>query len=196
MAKFSYRIASRELMAKGWSTLTRLMVEATDADGKVHVLPREVSDHGHGAAVLPVDRKRGMVLLVKQWRAGAAFSGFDPWVMEACAGLLDHDDPETCVRREAVEELGVKIHNVQHVVDCFSSPGALSERISLFVAEYGEADRIHGGGGLDHEHEDIEVIEMPLAQALDLMAKGGIGDLKTVTLLQYLQWHDGTAARR
>lgn len=196
MAKFSYRIASRELMAKGWSTLTLMMVEATDAAGNIHRLPREVSDHGHGAAVLPIDRTRGTVLLVKQWRAGAAFGGFDPWVLEACAGLLDQDDPETCVRREAVEELGMKIHNVRHVVDCFSSPGALSERISLFVAEYDEAGRVHGGGGLDQEYEDVEVTEMPFVQALELVANGGITDLKTITLLQYLQLHDGTAAKR
>ena len=196
MAKFTYRIAARELMAKGWSTLTRMTVEATDKSGKVHLLPREVSDHGHGASVLPIDPARGTVLLVKQWRAGAAFGGFDPWVIEACAGLLDSDNPEACVRREAVEELGVRISNVHHIVDCFSSPGALSERISLFVAEYSEADRLNQGGGLDQEHEDIEVIEMPFKEALALMAKGGITDLKTIMLLQYLQLHDGAVPRR
>lgn len=187
MAKFTYRIATRELMAKGWSTLTRMMVEATDKAGKVHLLNREVSDHGHGASVLAVDRQRGLVLLVKQWRAGAAFGGFDPWVIEACAGLLDADDPEGCVRREAVEELGVKIRNVCHIVDCFSSPGALSERISLFVADYDEASRVHEGGGLDQEHEDIEVIEIPIAEAFALMEKGHITDLKTIMLLQHLK---------
>ena len=189
MAKFTYRIASREIMAKGWSTLTRLMVEAKDKGGNTQMLPREVSDHGHGASVLPVDRKRGMLMLVKQWRAGAAFGGFDPWIIEACAGLLDADDPETCVRREAVEELGLRIHNVRHVIDCFPSPGALSERLSLFIADYSAADRIHKGGGLDNEHEDIEVLEMPITDAFELLAKGGITDLKTIVLLQYLQLH-------
>src|SRR3982751_38638 len=109
MAKFTYRILKRELMAKGWSTLTRLMVEAKGEDGSIRLLPREVSDHGDGASVLPVDSERGLVLLVRQWRAGAAFGGHDPWIIEACAGLLDGDAPEACVRREAMEEMGVAI---------------------------------------------------------------------------------------
>ncbi len=93
------------------------------------------------------------------------------------------------MKREAVEELGVTIHNVRHVVDCFSSPGALSERLSLFVAEYSEADRLHVGGGLDVEHEDIEVLEMPVREAMDMLDNGAITDLKTIMLLQYLKLH-------
>jgi nudix-type nucleoside diphosphatase (YffH/AdpP family) len=186
MSKFSYRIVGRRIMAKGWSSLTGLDVEAKAANGETKILPREVADHGDGAAVLPVDRARGLVLLVRQWRTGAAFNGaHDGWLIEACAGLLDGDNPSDCARREAHEELGVNVHNIRLVADCFSSPGAVSERLILFAADYADADRVHDGGGLDDEHEDIEVIEMPLVDAFALIAKGGIMDAKTIILLQH-----------
>jgi nudix-type nucleoside diphosphatase (YffH/AdpP family) len=186
MEKFSYRIIKRELMAKGWSSLYRLSVEATDkATGTRKILLREVSDHGHGAAILPIDRKRGMCFLVRQWRAGASFAGAEEPLLEACAGLLDADDPAGCVRREAEEELGLHVRNIRHVCDCYSSPGALSERLSLFLGDYGPQDRFGPGGGLDHEHEDIVVVELPLAEAFGLIAQGKIVDAKTIILLQH-----------
>jgi nudix-type nucleoside diphosphatase (YffH/AdpP family) len=186
MSKFNYRIVNRRIMARGWSSLTGLDVEAKGADGETKILPREVADHGDGAAVLPVDCARGLVLLVRQWRTGAAFNGaHDGWLIEACAGLLDGDNPSDCARREAHEELGVNIRNIRLVADCFSSPGAVSERLMLFAADYAAEDRVHGGGGLDHEHEDIEVIEMPLVDAFALIAAGGIMDAKTIILLQH-----------
>jgi len=187
MGKFTYRIIQREIMAKGWSSLTRMQVEATAQDGAKALLLREVADHGDGAAVLPYDKQRGMVLLVRQWRAGVAFGGHEPWLIEVCAGLLDADHPEECVRREALEELGTVVRNIRHIGDCFPSPGAVSERLSLFVADYAAADRIHPGGGIDAEHEDIEVIEMPLAEAVHQIKSGGIVDAKTIILLQHLQ---------
>jgi nudix-type nucleoside diphosphatase (YffH/AdpP family) len=187
MSKFNYRIAKTELMAKGWSTLSRLSVEATEiATGDKKILLREVSDHGHGAAILPIDRKRGLCFLVKQWRAGAAFAGENEPLLEACAGLLDQDDPLGCVAREAREELGLNVHNIRHVLDCFASPGALSERLSLFLGDYGPEDRFSPGGGLDHEHEDIEVVELPLEKAFSLMREGVIIDAKTIILLQHV----------
>ncbi|MDE2385915.1 MAG: NUDIX domain-containing protein [Alphaproteobacteria bacterium] len=185
MGKYSYRIISRSIMAKGWSSLTRLEVEATDESGQTTLLPREVADHGDGATVLPVDWARGMVLLVRQWRAGVAFGGHEPFLLETCAGLLDADHPEECVRREALEELGTRVRNIRHIADCYTSPGALSERLSLFIADYEEQDRIHQGGGLAHEHEDIEVVELPLAEAYEAIARGGIRDAKTIILLQH-----------
>jgi nudix-type nucleoside diphosphatase (YffH/AdpP family) len=186
MGKFSYRIVSRHIMAKDWSSLWNIGVEAKSNAGESKLLPREVADHGDGAAVLPIDKVRGTVLLVRQWRAGAAFRGeHDGWLIEACAGLLDGDLPEVCAAREAHEELGVNVRNVQLVSDCFSSPGAVSERLILFVADYTAQDRVHDGGGLDHEHEDIEVIEMPLKEAFALIASGGIQDAKTIILLQH-----------
>lgn len=188
MNKFNYRIVKSELMAKGWSTLNRLSVEATDlASGEKNILVREVSDHGAGAAILPIDRQRGTCFLVRQWRAGATFAGATEPLLEACAGLLDGDDPQTCVAREAREELGLHVHNIRHVLDCFSSPGGLSEHLSLFVGDYAPEDRFGPGGGLDHEHEDIEVVEMPLDEAFAMIATGGIIDAKTIILLQHMK---------
>ena len=185
MKKSTYKITSNEIMAKGWSSLSRLRVEANMADGRNVELLREVADHGHGAAILPIDKTRGTCLLVRQWRAGAAFNNDEAFLIEACAGLLDADDPAGCVSREAMEELGTHVHNVRHVCDCYSSPGALSELISLFVASYGAADRMQPGGGMAEEGEDIEIMEMPLDEAYTMIASGAIRDAKTIILLQY-----------
>ena len=138
-----------------------------------------------GAVVMVPFLDPETVLLVRQWRAGAAFRGqHDGWLIEACAGLLDGDEPAACAAREAHEELGVNVRNIRLAADCFSSPGAVSERIVLFLADYAPQDRVHDGGGLDHEHEDIEVIEMPLSEAYAMIATGGIQDAKTIILLQ------------
>ncbi len=185
MSTGTYRIISREIMAKGWSSLSQLKVVGTRRDGRQVELIREVADHGHGASILPVDHTRGLCLLVRQWRAGAAFAGHEGWLIETCAGLLDADDPEGCARREALEELGTQVHNITSVGQCFSSPGAVSEHISLFMGTYGAADRLSEGGGLHAEDEDIEVLEMPLAAAYAMIATGEIVDAKTIILLQH-----------
>ncbi len=185
MTQGTYKITARNLMAKGWSSLWQIKVDATLLNGTQVELDREVSDHGHGASILPIDKARGMVLLARQWRAGAAFTGHEGWLIETCAGLLDADDAVGCARREALEELGTNVQNIKHLCDCFSSPGAVSERISLFIADYQLTDRVDQGGGLASEHEDIEVIEMPLIEAYGLIATGGIVDAKTIILLQH-----------
>lgn len=185
MSTGTYRIISSKIMAKGWSSLSQLRVNGTRRDGRTVELIREVADHGHGASILPVDHTRGLCLLVRQWRAGAAFAGHEGWLIETCAGLLDADDPEGCARREALEELGTQVHNITPVGQCFSSPGAVSEHISLFMGTYGEEDRLTEGGGLHDEDEDIEVLEMPLAAAYAMIATGEIVDAKTIILLQH-----------
>ena len=187
MTKSQFRIIKTEIMAKGWSSLSRLTVDATMRDGRQLELKREVADHGHGAAILAVDPKHGTCLLVRQWRAGAAFNGEDGFLIEACAGLLDADHPEDCVCREALEELGTHLHNIGHVCDCYSSPGAVSEKLSLFVGTYTVKDRVSAGGGLLEEGEDIEVLEMQIDEAYGLIATGGITDAKTIILLQHVK---------
>jgi nudix-type nucleoside diphosphatase (YffH/AdpP family) len=187
MNKSIFRITKIELMAKGWSSLSRLTVNASMRDGREVELKREVADHGHGASILAVDLVRGTCLLVRQWRAGAAFNGEDGFLIEACAGLLDADHPEDCVRREALEELGAHLHDIQHVCDSYSSPGAVSEKLSLFVGHYSEHDRINEGGGLLEEGEDIEVLEMTIDEAYALIATGSIIDAKTIILLQHVK---------
>ena len=137
-----------------------------------------------------IDRARGTVLLVKQFRMpvylnplpGAAERGM---LIEVCAGLLDDNDAETAIRKEAEEELGYRLRSVRRVFDAYMSPGSVSERLSLFVAEYSPADRISAGGGAADEGEDIEVLEMPLREALALVDGGTIMDAKTVMLLQH-----------
>ena len=190
MNKSHFRITKTEIMAKGWSSLSLLTVAATMRDGRKVELKREVADHGHGAAILPIDKKRGTCLLVRQWRAGAAFNGDEGFLIEACAGLLDADDPVGCARREAFEELGTHVHEIRHVCDAYSSPGAFSEKISLFVGHYKPQDRVNAGGGLLEEGEDIEVLEMPIDQAYDMIATGGITDAKTIILLQHVKLHN------
>lgn len=187
MHNSQFRITKTEIMAKGWSSLSRLTVDAKMRDGRKIELKREVADHGPGAAILAVDPLRGTCLLVRQWRAGVAFNGEDGFLIEACAGLLDADHPEECVRREALEELGAHVSDVRHVCDCYSSPGAVSEKLSLFVGIYTANDRVNPGGGLLEEGEDIEVLEMSIDEAYGLIATGGIIDAKTIILLQYVK---------
>ena len=180
-----YRILSSEVVAHVWSRVHRVVVRQRRADGSEEELIREVIDHGGAAVVLPIDPARGMCLLVRQMRAGAFFAGHHEPLLEACAGLLDHDDPETCARREALEELGCRVHDLTFVLKAFATPGAHTEFLHFFTARYGPEDRVAAGGGVAHEGEDIEVVEMPLAEAHALIAMGGIVDAKTIILLQH-----------
>ena len=181
---YSVRILSEEVLSDFWSTTKKLTLAYTRRDGREELLTREVNDHGHGAAVLAIDPACGMVLLVKQMRVAAVLAGHAAPLLEACAGLLDGDDPMTCAIREGEEELGYALRNPRKICDAFASPGALTERLTLFIADYSPQDRVGDGGGVAHEGEDIEVIELPLAEAYGMIASGGIVDAKTVILLQ------------
>ena len=183
---FLVEILDTEIISKFWSTLTKITLNYTRSDGRSQILVREVNDHGAAAAVLAYDPNRKTVLLVKQMRIAAYMVGYAEPMIEVCAGLLDGDDPETCALREAEEELGFQLHNLQFVSDAFMSPGALTERVSLFIANYGPADKVNHGGGLASEGEDIEVIELSLASAYRMIASGAIVDAKTIILLQHV----------
>ncbi len=183
--QFKVDILKTEVIAKFWSTLNKITLNYTRRDGRAEILLREVNDHGAAAAVLAYDPKRKTVLLVKQMRIAAYVVGYTGDMIEVCAGLLDGEDAETCARREAEEELGFRLHDLTRVSDTFVSPGALTERISLFVGHYTPEDRIDNGGGVLDEGEDIEVIELPLAEAYGMIATGGIIDAKTIILLQH-----------
>jgi nudix-type nucleoside diphosphatase (YffH/AdpP family) len=186
MAKpYKVEILAQEVISKFWSTLTKVTVKYTRRDGRSEILLREVNDHGHAAAVLALDPARKTVLLVKQMRIAAHVAGHTEAMVEVCAGLLDGDDAKTCASREAEEELGVCLHDLHEVSNVFMSPGALTERVSLFIGTYSPEDRINGGGGVLTEGEDIEVIELPLAEAYGMIASGDIVDAKTIILLQH-----------
>jgi nudix-type nucleoside diphosphatase (YffH/AdpP family) len=179
-------IRSAEIVHSGWARLTRYRLEIEKHDGGTLHAVREVHDHGHGAAVLPHDPARGTVLLVRQFRLPPYLSGRDGMMIEACAGLLDSDASETCAVREAEEELGYRIHNLKPCGRIWGSPGALTESIWLFLADYAATDRIGKGGGKHGEDEDIEVLEMSLDQAMRLVSSNEIADAKTIVLLQHL----------
>ena len=160
-------------------------------DGSVATQVREVYDRGNGAAILPIDPARGTVLLIRQFRMPAYVNGHDGWLIEACAGLLDDQDAEAAIRKEAEEELGYRIGDIERVFDVYMSPGSVTERLALFTARYTPADRISAGGGSPHEGEDIEVLELPLAEALAMVKRGEIIDGKTVMLLQHIELAGG-----
>jgi nudix-type nucleoside diphosphatase (YffH/AdpP family) len=123
-------------------------------------------------------------LLVRQFRLAAYLVDGTPDMLEACAGMLDGDDPETCVRREAWEETGVRIAAARHAFDAFTSPGALTEKIACFVAPYGAADRVGAGGGVDDD-ERIEAVEVGYEELEAMIASGLIRDAKTIALVYY-----------
>jgi nudix-type nucleoside diphosphatase (YffH/AdpP family) len=145
---------------------------------------RESYDMGDGAAVLPMDRETGKVLLIRQFRWPVFERGHHALLIEAVAGKLDGDDPETCVTREAMEEAGIAIGKLRLVTRCFTSPGAVTERLSLFLADYDAAAPRGKGGGHEAEGEDIEVFETALDDAMAMIAEGEIIDAKTILLLQ------------
>lgn len=176
-----------EPLSHHWAKLDRYTIRYERQDGVTDTLVREVHDHGHGAAVLPYDAKRGTVLLVRQFRLPAYLTGGDGFLIEVCAGLLDGDDPAVCAKREAEEELGFRITNLRHVITTYASPGAVTERIAQFLADYDHGSRTGAGGGHAHEGEDIEVLEMPFAEMRQMVKDGRITDAKTVMLSLFLE---------
>jgi nudix-type nucleoside diphosphatase (YffH/AdpP family) len=153
-------------------------------DGTWQLQHRESYDIGDAAAVLPFDRARGLVILIKQFRWPPFEWGYKHLLVEVVAGKLDGDTPLDCITREAMEEAGVAISNPRLVSHCFISPGAVKERSSMFLADYDSRAPRAQGGGHEHEGEDIEVLEMTLDEALAMIARGEIVDMKTIMLLQ------------
>jgi nudix-type nucleoside diphosphatase (YffH/AdpP family) len=180
-------IESVETLSDGWVSLKRYTILYTWKDGRREELVREVHDHGNAAAVLPYDPARRTVLLVRQFRLGAFLNGHPEPLIEACAGLLDGDDPESCAMREAQEELGYRVSNLRRASDIYVSPGAVTEHVTLFLAEYDSDHRVGAGGGHEAEGEEIEVLEMSFAEAWSLVENGTIVDAKTIILLLYLR---------
>lgn len=176
-----------EALSHHWAKLDRYTLRYTRQDGRQDRLVREVHDHGHGATVLPYDRARGLVLLVRQFRLPAYLHDGEGFIIETCAGLLDGDDPAICAQREAEEELGFTLSNLRHVTTVYSSPGAVTERIALFLADYDHTARTGSGGGHAHEGEDIEVMEIPFDEMRRMVKDGRIADAKTVMLSLFLE---------
>lgn len=188
------RIRSQEILSDDWAILKKTTFDYRRRDGVWETQVRQTYDRGDGAAILPFDPDRGTVLLVRQFRWPAFVTGHKEPLIEVCAGLLDKDDPETCIRKEAEEELGYRLNGVKLVFTPYMSPGSVTERLWLFAARYTPADRISEGGGAPDEGEDIEVLEMPVDDALAAILDGRIIDAKTILLLQHLKLNPGLLA--
>lgn len=165
-------------------TLRRADFEYRRSDGTWQRELRESYDMGDGAAVLPIDARAGKLLLIRQFRWPAFERGHRQLLIEAVAGKLDGDEPQACVVREAMEEAGIAITRPRLVTHCFMSPGAVTEKLSLFLADYDSTAPREKGGGHAEEGEDIDVLEMSLDEALAMVASGAIIDAKTILLLQ------------
>ena len=182
------RVRDVEVVSDGWHVLRRTTLEVQRRDGSWERQQRETYDRGNGAAVLPWDRARDTVLLTAQFRWPAYVNAHpDGVLVEVAAGLLDADDPETAVRREAFEELGVRLGTLELAFAPYMSPGSVTEQVFCYAADYTASDRETTGGGLPEEGEDIEVLELTLDEALAQIASGTIVDGKTILLLQWAQ---------
>ncbi len=181
------RIKSVEILSDDWARLTKTTFDYRRNDGTWETQVRQTYDRGNGAVILPFDRERSTVLLVRQFRYPTFITGHPDLLIEACAGLLDDHDPETAIRKEAEEELGYRLRDVRRVYTTYMSPGSVTERLTFFTADYTPADRISDGGGAADEGEDIEVLEITLDEALAQVRDGTIVDAKTIMLIQHLK---------
>lgn len=175
-----------KILSENYFVLRNITYELTRGNGEVIRHKREVYDRGNGATILLYNRDKKSVLLIRQFRVATWVNGNeDGRLIESCAGLLDDDEPEVCIRKEAIEETGYQVSEVRKVFELYMSPGGVTELVHFFIAEYGDAQRVNNGGGV--EDEDIEVLEFPFSQALEMVASGEIRDGKAVILLQYLK---------
>ncbi len=191
------RIVEERLLSDDWYILKKTTFDYRCRDGHWQRQSRETYDRGNGAVLLLFNAARATVVLTRQFRFPAYVNGCaDGLLIEACAGLLDGEDPHTCIRREAQEETGFVVRAPRKVFEAYMSPGSVTEKLHFFVAEYEPGDRVAKGGGDAAEGEDIEVIELPLASALQMIADGAIQDGKTIVLLQYAALTGLEALRR
>jgi nudix-type nucleoside diphosphatase (YffH/AdpP family) len=183
------RVKDVRLLSDNYAKLTETTFEWRRADGEWQIQKRETFDRGNAAVLLPYSVTQRTVVLVRQFRYPAYVSGYDDLLIEAAAGLLDNASPEARIRAEAEEETGYRLREVHKVFEAFMSPGAVTEKLHFFVAEYEPAMRVGSGGGLADEGEEIEVLELSIDEALAMIGDGRIVDAKTIMLLQYAALH-------
>ncbi len=180
------KIINNEVLSANWYTLRKITYEFQKKDGSWQTQSREAYDRGNGATILLYNKEQKTVILTRQFRLPTFINGNNTGMLiETCAGLLDKDNPEDCIKRETEEETGYKIEQVQKVFEAYMSPGSVTEILYFFVAAYSKAMKISEGGGIEHEQEDIEVVEMPFNEALEMVETSEIKDAKTIMLLQY-----------
>lgn len=184
------KITKREILSDNWYILNKITYEYQKASGEWETQAREAYDRGNGAVILLYNPDANTVILTRQFRMPTYVNGNESGMMiEACAGLLDKQNPEDCIRKETEEETGYQVQNVRKIFEAYMSPGSVTEILYFFIAEYRPEMKISEGGGLDEEQENIEVLELGFQQALDMVQSGEINDAKTIMLLQYAQIH-------
>jgi len=185
------KILSTEILSDNWYTLKKVTFDYLQKDGTWKTQSREAYDRGNGATILLYNKENKTVILIRQFRMPTFINGNESgFLIEACAGLLDKDNPEDCIRRETEEETGYKITAVRKIFEAYMSPGSVTEMLHFFVAEYSKQMKVNEGGGLEHDGEDIEVLELTLDKALAMIHSGEINDGKTIMLLQYAKLHN------
>ncbi|MBI3675682.1 MAG: NUDIX domain-containing protein [Proteobacteria bacterium] len=187
------RIHVMEILSQRKYTLKNVDASWRRNDGEWQRLTREVYEKGDGAAILLYNRFHRTVVLIRQFRLPAFLNGYNHELIEVPAGMLDGAAPEERIRAEVQEETGYSISQIEKIFEVFMSPGALTEKLHLFVAAYNPSSKTGDGGGLKHEGEDIAVLELPFDEALAMVNEGRICDAKTIMLLQYAQlniFHD------
>ncbi|MBC7829006.1 MAG: GDP-mannose pyrophosphatase NudK [Chitinophagaceae bacterium] len=184
------KILKTEILSDNWYTLKKITYEYSKKDGNVQTQSREAYDRGNGATILLYNKEQKTVILTRQFRLPSFINGNSTGMLiEACAGLLDKDNPEDCIKRETEEETGYKITDVRKIFEAYMSPGSVTEILYFFIAEYSKAMKVHEGGGIEHEQENIEVLELPIQNAMEMIDTGDIKDGKTIMLLQYIKLH-------
>jgi nudix-type nucleoside diphosphatase (YffH/AdpP family) len=178
----SIEILDRKVVHEGWAKYSVLRLRIGG-----HEVKRELEEHGPAIAVLPYDPERRTAILVRQFRAPVYVGTGEPSFVEAMAGLTDGEDPVAAARREASEETGLRLDRLEHVGQVWTMPGLSAERMDLFLATYGAADRVGQGGGAEGEHENITVLELPLRELAQMADHGELTDMKTFALLQTLR---------
>ena len=175
-----------KVLSDNYFILRNITYDLTRSNGEVIRHKREVYDRGNGATILLYNPEKKTVVLIRQFRVATWVNGNESGqLIETCAGLLDNDEPEACIRKEAIEETGFEVGEVRKLFELYMSPGGVTEIINFFIAQYRDSQRTNAGSGV--EDEDIEVLELPFTQALEMIKTGEIRDGKTVLLLNYLQ---------
>lgn len=184
------KILKTEILSDNWYTLSKITYEYVKKDGSLQTQSREAYDRGNGATILLYNKEQQTVILTRQFRLPSFINGNQSGMLiEACAGLLDKDNPEDCIRRETEEETGYKVTDVRKIFEAYMSPGSVTEILHFFIAEYAHSMKVHGGGGLEQEEENIEVMEIDISRAMEMIGTNEIKDGKTIMLLQYIKLH-------
>jgi len=182
------KILDTKILSDNWYVLKKITYEYTKMNGAKMTQSREAYDRGNGATILLYNKDQKTVILTRQFRLPTFINGNETGMLiETCAGLLDKDNAEDCIRRETEEETGYKITKVHKVFEAYMSPGSVTEILYFFIAEYAKEMKVSTGGGVEHEEENIEVLELDISETMRMIESGEIKDGKTIMLLQYIK---------